>query len=129
MRDLLPEHRPVAAEVAGDVGPGVTRGEARAPVRRRRRVGVVFVALLRLLGVFARLLLQPRRDEARSSTAISAIMMIPPTYSARANCQPIRTQSTSPSSQTRLVEANWKASAVAAEAPFWKSDLAIAIAA
>ena len=45
------------------------------------------------------------------------------------NCQPIRIQSTRPSSQTRLVEANWKASAVAAEAPFWNSDLAIAIAA
>ena len=56
-------------------------------------------------------------------------MMIPPTYSASANCQPIRTQRTSPSSQTRLVEANWKDSAVTAEAPFWKSDLAIAIAA
>ncbi len=45
------------------------------------------------------------------------------------NCQPSRIQITSPSSQTRLVEANWKASEVAAEAPFWKSDLAIAIAA
>ena len=55
--------------------------------------------------------------------------MIPPTYSASVNCQPIRTQRTSPSSQTRLVEANWKASAVTAEAPFWNSDLAIAIAA
>jgi len=28
-----------------------------------------------------------------------------------------------------LVEANWKASAVAAEAPFWNSDFAMAIAA
>jgi hypothetical protein len=28
-----------------------------------------------------------------------------------------------------LVDANWKASAAAAEAPFWNSDLAIAIAA
>jgi hypothetical protein len=39
------------------------------------------------------------------------------------------TQSTSPSSHTRFVEANWNASAVAADAPFWNSDLAIAIAA
>ena len=54
---------------------------------------------------------------------------MPPTNSARVNCQPSRIQSTRPSSQTRLVEANWKASEVAAEAPFWKSDLAIAIAA
>ena len=60
---------------------------------------------------------------------MSAIRTIPPTNSASANCQPIRTQSTRPSSQTRLVEANWKASAAAAEAPFWNSDLAIAIAA
>ena len=56
-------------------------------------------------------------------------MMMPPTYSASANCQPIKTQRTRPSSQTRLVEANWKESAVTAEAPFWNSDLAIAIAA
>src|SRR4051794_35784037 len=54
---------------------------------------------------------------------------MPPTNSARVNCQPIRIQITRPSSQTRLVEANWKASEVTAEAPFWKSDLAIAIAA
>ena len=39
-------------------------------------------------------------------------------YSASANCQPISTHSTSPSSHTRFVEANWKASALAAEAPF-----------
>ncbi len=67
--------------------------------------------------------------KTRSSTVISTIIRIPPRYSARVNCQPISTQSTSPSSQTRLVEANWKASAEAAEAPFWKRLLAIAIAA
>ena len=61
--------------------------------------------------------------------AISAIRMNPPTNSARVNCQPSRIQITRPSSQTRLVEANWKASEVAADAPFWKRDLAIAIAA
>jgi len=54
---------------------------------------------------------------------------MPPRYSATVNCQPSRTHKTSPSSQTRLVEANWKASADAAEAPFENSDLAIAIAA
>ena len=45
------------------------------------------------------------------------------------NCHPIRTQRTSPSSQTRLVDANWNASAVTADAPFWNNDFAIAIAA
>ncbi len=54
---------------------------------------------------------------------------MPPTYSASVNCHPISTQRTRPSSQTRFVDANWNASADAAEAPFWKSDLAIAIAA
>jgi len=49
--------------------------------------------------------------------------------SASVNCQPISSQSTIPSSKTRFVEANWKASVDAAEAPFWKSDFAIAIAA
>ena len=56
--------------------------------------------------------------KVRSSTAISTIITIPPTYSASVNCQPISTQRTRPSSQTRLVEANWKASIVVAEAPF-----------
>src|SRR5690242_21854684 len=56
-------------------------------------------------------------------------MMIPPTYSATVNCQPIRTQRTRPISHTKFVEANWKASALAALAPFWNSDLAIATAA
>ena len=36
---------------------------------------------------------------------------------------------TRPSSQTRFVEANWNASALAAPAPFWNRLLAIAIAA
>src|SRR3954467_6514401 len=57
------------------------------------------------------------------------IITMPPRYSASVNCQPISTQRTRPSSQTRLVEANWNASADAADAPFWNSDLAIAIAA
>ncbi len=43
---------------------------------------------------------------------------MPPTYSATVNCQPISTQSTSPSSHTRFVEANWNASDEAADAPF-----------
>ena len=90
---------------------------------------MVLVAGVGLLGVPARGLLELGRDEGRSSTDINTIITIPPTYSASANCQPISTHNTSPSSQTRLVEANWKASIVAAEAPFWKSDLPIAIAA
>src|SRR3954453_251834 len=60
---------------------------------------------------------------------ISAIITIPPRYSASVNCQPSRTHRTSPSSQTRLVDANWNASALAADAPFWNRLLAIAIAA
>ena len=55
--------------------------------------------------------------------------MIPPTYSASVNCHPISTQSTRPSSQTRFVEANWKAREVTAEAPFSNSERAMAMAA
>ena len=57
------------------------------------------------------------------------IITRPPMNSASVNCQPIRTHITIPSSITRFVEANWKASADAALAPFWKRLLAIAIAA
>src|SRR3954453_5641200 len=60
---------------------------------------------------------------------ISAIITIPPRYSASVNCQPSRTHRTSPSSHTRLVEANWNASADAADAPFWNRLLAMAMAA
>ena len=54
---------------------------------------------------------------------------MPPTNSANVNCHPISTHRTSPSSQTRFVDANWNASATAADAPLAKSDRAIAIAA
>jgi len=60
---------------------------------------------------------------------MSPIITRPPANSASANCQPMRIHSTRPSSHTRFVDANWKASADAADAPFWKSDLAIATAA
>ena len=60
---------------------------------------------------------------------MSAIRTAPPTNSASVKRQPSRIQSTSPSSQTRLVDANWNASADEAEAPFWKRDFAIATAA
>ena len=70
-----------------------------------------------------------RLTNRRSSTAIRTIITIPPTYSATVNCQPISTHRTRPSSQTRLVEANWNASAALAEAPFSNRDLAIATAA
>ena len=58
-----------------------------------------------------------------------AIITRPPMYSASANCHPISTHRTSPSSHTRFVDANWNASADTADAPFWKSDLPIATAA
>ena len=57
------------------------------------------------------------------------IMIGPPTNSAAANCQPIRTIRTMPSSITRLVDANMKIIAVTKSAPFWNSDLPIAVAA
>ena len=56
-------------------------------------------------------------------------MIGPPTNSASANCQPMSTSSTMPSSSTRLVEANMKTIAVVKSAPFWNNDFAIAVAA
>ncbi len=56
-------------------------------------------------------------------------MMIPPTNSLTANCQPMRTTSTMPSSMTRLVEANMKTQAATKSAPLTKTDLAMAVAA
>ena len=92
---------------------------------------VVLVAAVGRCGVLARLRSRGAREtNARSMHGSSGrSSRCPPRYSASVNCQPISTQRTSPSSQTRFVEANWKASAVAAEAPFWKRLLAIAIAA
>ena len=101
-----------------------TSDQASAEPSRSRQVNsdaghVMLVAGLSVLRVPSRSLLQrAARRTAAAVTAISTIITIPPTYSASVNCQPSRTQRTSPSSQTRLVEANWKASAVAAEAPF-----------
>src|ERR1700744_741844 len=57
------------------------------------------------------------------------IITTPPRYSATVNCQPMRIHSTRPSSHTRLVEANWKASALTAEAPLTNKERAIATAA
>ena len=129
-RDLLPQHLPVAAEVVRDVGPRLDRASAAARQGIASAGRVVLVAGLRLAG---RARAPPPRAAARrtaaAAAAMSAIITMPPTYSASVNCQPISTQRTSPSSQTRFVEANWKASADAADAPFWNSDLAIAIAA
>ena len=70
-----------------------------------------------------------RLTNSRSSAHISPIITIPPRYSPSVNCQPSSTHSTSPSSHTRFVEANWKASALTAEAPFANRLRAIAIAA
>ena len=128
-RDLLPEHLPVAAEVVGDVRPGVRGAQPLAQGQLRAR-GVVLVPRVGLLRVRPRLAPRRRRDtNSRSSAAISTIITMPPRYSASVNCQPIRTHRTRPSSQTRFVEANWNASAEAAEAPFWNRLFAIAIAA
>jgi hypothetical protein len=55
-------------------------------------------------------------------------MMTPPN-SLTANCHPMRTTSTTPSSMTRLVEANMNTSDATKSAPLTKSDLAMADAA
>ncbi len=56
-------------------------------------------------------------------------MIPPPTNSASANCQPIKTQRTIPSSITRFVDANMKTRELTKSAPRWKSVFAIADAA
>ena len=56
-------------------------------------------------------------------------MIGPPMNSAAANSQPIRTNSTMPSSMTRFVEANMNTIDVMKSAPFWNSDFAMAAAA
>ena len=56
-------------------------------------------------------------------------MIAPPTNSASANCQPISTHSTIPSSTTRFVDANMKTIELTKSAPRWKSVFAIADAA
>ena len=70
------------------------------------------------------------RGRAKWATAAkSAIITSPPTNSAAANCQPISTATTMPSSITRLVEASMKAIAVTKPAPSVNSDLVMAAAA
>jgi len=56
-------------------------------------------------------------------------MMNPPTNSLTANCHPINTMSTMPSSRTKLVEANMNTVTATKSAPLTKSDLDIAVAA
>ena len=56
-------------------------------------------------------------------------MIGPPTNSAAANCHPSSATSTTPSSTTKLVEANMNTIAETKSAPFWNSDFAIAVAA
>ena len=56
-------------------------------------------------------------------------MIGPPMNSAAANCQPIKTINTTPSSTTKFVDANMNTIAETKSAPFWNSDLAIAVAA
>ena len=68
----------------------------------------------------------PQAETTRSVNG--RIMMNPPTNSLTANCQPIKTTSTMPSSITRLVEATMNTDAATKSAPFTKSDFAIALA-
>ena len=122
--DLPAQHLPVAAEV-------VRRRRTRRGARGAAKLGARGLVCGRATG---RAPVPPARAVGTRTAAawptIRTIITTPPTYSASVNCQPISTQRTSPSSQTRLVEANWKASAeVAADAPFWKRLFAIAIAA
>src|SRR3954451_17651934 len=56
-------------------------------------------------------------------------MIGPPMNSAAANCHPMSTSRTTPSSRTRFVDANMNTIAATKSAPFWKSDFAIAVAA
>ncbi len=56
-------------------------------------------------------------------------MMMPPTNSLTANCQPTKTARTIPSSTTRLVDANMKTLAETKSAPFTNRDFDIADAA
>jgi hypothetical protein len=65
----------------------------------------------------------------RMPAHMETMRKIPPTNSARVNCQPRKIQRTIPISKTRFVEANWNAIAAAKLAPFWKRDLEIATAA
>ena len=103
-----------------------TSDQAAAESSRSRRAqlrarGVVLVPAVGLLRVRARLAppaaretnsAQQQRTSARSSRSRRGTR-------PSVNCQPIRTHRTRPSSHTRFVEANWNASADAAEAPFW----------
>ena len=96
-RDLLPEHLPVAAEVVGHVGPGRGRASAAraATPAPRRRVGAggPRPPAERARAPAPRL---RRETNSRSTAHISAIITMPPTYSASVNCQPISTHSTRP---------------------------------
>ena len=126
--DLLPQHLPVATEVVRHVRPRLRRGHALAPGQVAAG-GVVLVTGVGSLRVHARAASSSGETKGRRSSHMRAIITMPPRYSASVNCQPMRTHSTRPSSHTRLVEANWKASADATEAPFWKRLFAIAMAA
>ncbi len=59
----------------------------------------------------------PRLRNRRSSMVRTTIITTPPAQVAAVNLQPSITQSTMPSSSTRLVEANWKAMAARKSAP------------
>jgi hypothetical protein len=56
--------------------------------------------------------------------AVSSAIIKPPTNSAATNCQPISTAMMMPSSETKLLETNWKAIAAIKSAPLRKIDRA-----
>ena len=60
---------------------------------------------------------------------MTTIRIRPPRNSASVNSQPRKIHITIPISNTRFVEANWNAIALARLAPFWNIDFAIATAA
>ncbi len=64
-----------------------------------------------------------------ASSTNRVIMMVPPTNSASANCQPMSSHRMIPSSSTRLVLANMNTIEAVKSAPRWNSDLLRALAA
>ena len=76
----------------------------RPPPRAVLVLGRVLRRLQALPGLHHQAPAQPQRPQGGEET----IMMMPPTNSLTANCHPISTTSTIPSSMTRLVEANMK---------------------
>ena len=139
--ELAAQHLEVGDRVAGGVGPRGPRPQLRATTAHARaRPGARRSRRPSPSGRGRR----PSRPTAVASrarlaislvttsepvSASSTIMIGPPMNSAAANCQPMSTTSTMPSSSTRFVDANMKIIAVVKSAPFWNRDFDIAVAA